>query len=263
MRRPLASSPVAKRRSAMHPPRWFFLTSLLIAVPLHAQHPWSGSVEASASLLQGNTNQRTLNTQGDLTHADSTFEIKSSLRFGYSDAAHDSLPRQVDRRTWIGALALDYRPHDVVSPFVFATYESSYEKRVLDRLGLGIGGRVVVFKTAATTINISLAILAERMRPTSLSPDTSVISSARWSGRVRLRHKFDSHLNVSHTTFYQPRVTRSASYTVNSNSELSYAVRQSLSLTISYLALFDSDAGSRGARSNNDAQVLFGLKAGF
>ena len=53
------------------------------------------------------------------------------------------------------------------------------------------------------------------------------------------------------------------SYTVNSTSELSLAVRQSTSFTVSYLALYDSAARSRGARNNNDAQLLFGVKTGF
>lgn len=228
-----------------------------------AQRAWSGSAEAAANLLQGNTDQRSIIAKGELAHADSAFEVRGSLSFGYADAAPDSLPRQVDRRTWIGALALDYRPYDRVSPFVFVNYESSYEKRVLDRVGLGLGGKLVFVKTASTTANASLAVLAERMRPTRLSPDTTIVSSVRWSGRVRFRHRLNSHLAVQQTTFYQPRVTRSSSYTVNSLSELNYAVRQSTAITISYFALSDSDAQSRGARSNNDAQILFGVKTGF
>jgi hypothetical protein len=243
---------------------WVFATAFLpSSTLLVAQRRWTGSAEVAASLLQGNTDQRSLLSNAELAHADSTFEVRGSLSFGYADAARDSLPRQVDRRTWIGALALDYRPQDRVSPFVFVNYESSYEKRVLDRVGLGLGGKLVFYRTPSTTANVSLAILAERMRPTQLSPDTAVISSVRWSGRVRFRHRFDSHLNVQQTTFYQPRVTRSSSFTVNSTSELSYAVRQSMSITFSYFALFDSDAQSRGARSNNDAQVLFGVKTRF
>jgi hypothetical protein len=34
-------------------------------------------------------------------------------------------------------------------------------------------------------------------------------------------------------------------------------------LTLSYLVQYDSEARSRGALSNNDAQLLFGVKTAF
>lgn len=225
--------------------------------------PWSGSVEAAASLYQGNTDQRALFTRTELGRADSTLQLRGTLSFGYADAARDSVPRAVTKRTWLGALALDYRPFDHLSPFVFVNYEASYEKRVLDRVGVGLGGKAVLLSTSETEANVSLAMLAERLRPTALSPDSAVVSAARWSGRARFKHQFDPRLKLSHTTFWQPRVSDLESYTVNSTSELSLAVRQSTSFTVSYLALYDSAARNRGARSNNDAQLLFGVKTGF
>lgn len=225
--------------------------------------PWSGGIEAAASLFQGNTDQRALFSKVELGRADSTMQFGGSLSFGYADAARDSLPRTVTRRTWLGALSLDYRPYADVSPFLFANYEASYEKRVLDRIGVGIGGKAVLLKNAATEANISVAMLAERLRPSRLSPDSNTITAARWSGRARFRHQFDARLKLSHTTFWQPRVSDLQIYTVNSASELSFAVRQSTSITISYLSQYDSAARGRGAQSNNDAQILLGVKSGF
>ncbi len=112
-------------------------------------------------------------------------------------------------------------------------------------------------------MNVSLAILAERLRPTRLSSDSSTRSAARWSGRVRFKHQFDPRLKFAHTTFWQPQVNEFQRYTVNSTSELNLAVRGSTSFTLSYMALYDSAARSRGALSNNDAQILFGVKTGF
>lgn len=231
------------------------------AVP--AAKPWSGSIEAAASLFQGNTDQRALFTKTELGRADSTVQLRGSLSFGYADAARDSLPRTVTKRTWLGTLSLDYHPYEHLSPFMFVNYEASFEKRVLDRVGVGVGGKAVLFQSGATEANVSLAMLAERLRPTALSPDTATVSAARWSGRARFKHQFDARLKLLHTTFWQPRVSDLESYTVNSTSELSYAMRQSTSFTVSYLALYDSAARTRGARSNNDAQILFGVKTGF
>lgn len=243
------------------------VAALLVATPTAAEaqgkKQWSGVIEASASLFQGNTDQRAILTKGELGHADSTWQLRGGLTFGYADAARDTLPRNVTKRTWMGNLALDYRPFDHLSPFMFLNYESSYEKRVLDRVGVGLGGKAVLLHTGATEANVSLAMLAERLRPSRLSPDTATVSAARWSGRARFRHQFDPRLRLQHTTFWQPRVSDLESFTVNSTSELSFAVRQSTSFTVSYLALYDSAARTRGARSNNDAQVLFGVKTGF
>lgn len=242
--------------------------ALLLAIPVGVEGQgtakrWSGVIDASASLFQGNTDQRAILTRGELGHTDSTWQLRGGVTFGYADAARDTLSRNVTKRTWLGNVALDYRPFNHVSPFLFVNYESSFEKRVLDRVGVGVGGKAVLMQSGTTEANVSLAMLAERLRPSRLSPDTETISAARWSGRARFKHQFDPRLKLSHTTFWQPRVSDLESFTVNSTSELSFAVRQSTSFTVSYQSLYDSAARDRGALSNNDGQVLFGVKTGF
>lgn len=239
------------------------LASFTRSASSQSTRTWSGGLEAAASLYQGNTDQRTLFSKTELGRADSSMELHGTVSFGYADAARDSLPRTVTKRTWLATLAFDYRPHSTVSPFMFANYESSYEKRILDRVGIGAGAKAVLVGTSATEMNVSLAMLAERLRPSRLSSDSSIRSAARWSGRVRFRHQFDPRLKFSHTTFWQPQVNDFERFTVNSTSELSLAVRGSTSFTVSYMSLYDSAARSRGALSNNDAQVLFGVKTGF
>lgn len=225
--------------------------------------PWTGTAEASASLLQGNTDQRAIFTRTELGRADSTVQFRGSISFGYAEAARDTLPRSLTRRTWLGALSMDLRPFDRLSPFLFVNYEASFEKRILDRVGVGVGGKAVLVQSPGSDASISLAMLAERLRPSRLAPDSDPTATARWSSRARLRHQFDPRLRFAHTTFWQPEVRNLESFTVNSTSELSFAVRQSTSLTVSYQTLYDSAARGRGARSNNDAQVLFGIKTTF
>lgn len=223
----------------------------------------TGSVEASASLFQGNTDQRAMFTKGEIGRSDSTLQMRASLSFGYADAARDSIPRHMTKRTWLGALSADYRPYSIVSPFVFLNYEASFEKRIQDRVGLGMGGKAVLLRSTGSEANVSVAMLIERLRPSRLSSDTATVTTARWSGRARVRHQFDPRLRMSHTTFFQPQINALNAYTVNSTSELSFAVRESSSITISYLSLYDTAARSRGARSNNDGQLLFGVKTSF
>lgn len=240
---------------------------LALAAPFNAliaQKPGiKGSLEASASFFSGNTDQRVLFTKGGLSVADSAVQASGGISFGYADAARDTVPREVTKRTWLATLALDVRPYDTFSPFAFLNYEASFEKRILDRVGLGVGGKVVLVKSSESEVNVSLAMLAERLRPTRASADTATVSAARWSGRIRLLHSLGDRLKVSHTTYYQPKVRDVDSYTVNSMSELAYALRQSTSLTLSYQSMYDATARSRGALSNNDAQLLVGIKTTF
>lgn len=240
---------------------------LVVVAPLPAalgQKPvLKGSLEASASFFSGNTDQRVLFTKGGLSVADSLIEGSGSVSFGYADAARDTIPREVTKRTWLATLALDVRPYATFSPFAFLNYEASYEKRILDRVGLGVGGKLVLVKSEESEVNVSLAMLAERLRPTKASSDTATVSAARWSGRIRLLHSLGDRLKVSHTTYYQPKVRDVDSYTVNSTSELAYALRQSTSLKFSYQSLYDATARSRGALSNNDTQLLVGIKTVF
>lgn len=224
---------------------------------------WSGAAEAAASVFQGNTDQRAVFAKSELGKADSSVQVRGMVSFGYADSAPDTLRRAVTKRTWLGNLAVDYRPYASVSPFAFLNYEASYEKRMLDRIGIGVGGKVALVSLPTREINVSLALLAERLRPTRLSPLDETTSTARWSWRGRVRQTIDERVKISHTTFYQPRVSAWDAYMVNSTSELSYALRESTSLTLSYLVQYDSEARSRGALSNNDAQLLFGVKTTF
>ncbi len=224
---------------------------------------WTGDAEAALSFFSGNTNQRSIFAKAGVSRKDSVMEWKSDLSFGYADADRDSLPREVTRRTWLGSLAVDFQPFARFSPFMFGTWEASYEKRILDRVGLGIGGKIVILRNDATLTDFSLAMLAERTRPSDRATDPSITSFARWSSRFRARHKFDDRVSATHETYYQPRVTAVESYTLKSTTGLVYQLRKSTDLTISYLATYDSEAIARGARSNDDGQLLMGVKTTF
>ena len=93
----------------------------------------------------------------------------------------------------------------------------------------------------------------------SLSP-TSV---ARWSLRARTRQKLTDGVRFSHVTFYQPSVERLGRFTINSTTSLAANLTSAMALTITFQDTYDSEARSRGARSNNDGQLLFGIRAGF
>jgi hypothetical protein len=70
-------------------------------------------------------------------------------------------------------------------------------------------------------------------------------------------------INVSHTTFYQPSLTRAARFTVNTTSSVAAKMTTKVSLTVTLVDVYDSEARTRGAREYNDGQLLFGFKTEF
>ena len=92
-------------------------------------------------------------------------------------------------------------------------------------------------------------------------PRTNVLS--RTSLRARTRQKLTDAVRFSHTTFYQPSVERMGRFTVNSTTALAASLTSAVALTITFQDTYDSEARGRGARSNNDGQLLFGIRAGF
>ena len=67
-------------------------------------------------------------------------------------------------------------------------------------------------------------------------------------------------LSVAHTTFYKPIVTDFNRYVITSTTQARYSVASAVSLTATFVDNYDSEAAKRGARVNNDGQLLLGLQ---
>jgi hypothetical protein len=61
--------------------------------------------------------------------------------------------------------------------------------------------------------------------------------------------------------FYQPAVNRLARYTTESNTSLDVSLSKNVALMSAFRSRYDSEARQRGARSNHDGQLLFGVRA--
>ncbi len=222
---------------------------------------WKGSVQANGSILFGNTDQRVLGGRAALTRADSLLEVDAGVQALYGDAETEDGVRQVTKRLWIGTVSIDYRPAMRTSPFVFGSVESSLEKRLAARYGVGIGAKRTFVRTERREVSLSVALLDEQTRPLDPPAGGGGTRITRWSVRGRLRHSFDDRLRLSHVTFWQPSVTAIARYLVRSSTEIDYALTKELGLSLSLLDNYDSQARERGARVNNDGQLLVGVSA--
>ena len=224
---------------------------------------WKTQAEASASLFFGNTEQRLAALRSTIARADSTLESKIDLRFAYADQTTEQDVREVSKRSWLASSTLDYRPFERISPFLIGNVESSYEQRIALRYSGGAGAKYTFVENERVEASFSLAMLAERTRVADGAPEPARPSLARWSARLRLNRRLHERLRVTHLTFYQPEVSELERFTLSSTSTAAYEMNRVLSATVSFLETYDSEATRRGARTNHDGQLLFGLLTSF
>ena len=246
---------------------WAGLCAVATAVgaALGAQEPaprrWTGTAAANGSVLFGNTDQRVLGGRATLTRADSLVEVDGSVQALYGDTEREDGQREVTKRLWLGTLSVDYRPAARVSPFVFGTAESSLEKQLAARYSVGVGAKRTFVRTARSDASLSLALLDERTVPRDDAPAPGSTRLTRWSLRARVRHAFDDRLRVSHVTYWMPSAAAASRFLIRSTTDAEYAVREGVALSVSLLDNYDSEAVARGARVNNDGQLLLGVSA--
>lgn len=230
---------------------------------------WSGAVEASGNVLFGNTRDRLVAGRLQLGRADSTLEVRSDLRLTYAQGENDAGERRVKGRTAFASLGLDLHPFRRYSPFWFGAVESSLQQRIARRYSTGAGGKVTFHQREENEASLSLALLAERTRPRRAPDDPPDADPdweewrTRWSLRPRVRWRLSRAVKLSHVTFYQPAVARMSEFTINSTTSLAVDLTSSIALTVALHDTYDSEARARGARVNNDGQLLFGLRAAF
>ncbi|HET7584344.1 MAG TPA: DUF481 domain-containing protein [Gemmatimonadaceae bacterium] len=225
-----------------------------------ADSGWSAQLSLNGSLFFGNTKQTTVATGMGLAHADSTIELNAAGRFAYGEADLQDEGTTVTKRSWLGSLSADYHPLAVVSPFVLATVESSFEKRVDLRVSAGMGAKYTFLKDDGTKLDASVTLLAER----TTFPDSALASTlARWSARFRASHTLNDRVSMSHETFYRPELDAIGRFTLTSTTSIAFQLVSALHLDVSFVDNYDSEATSRGARTNNDGQLVAGVLATF
>lgn len=236
---------------------------VLLPVTLRAQDTgWAGTLAASASLFFGASSQRLVATSASLARADSGLSLSNSVQFRYGEASEANGTRFVNARAWLASSSLDLVPTARLTPFVFATVESSLEKRIASRLSSGAGAKRVLTRSPAGEASLSLALLGEWTRP--LEPTMELSTRLlRWSSRAKFKRKLQERLTVSHTTYYQPEVSAVHRFTLTSLTEAAYAMTDAIAVTFSLADSYDSEARRRGALDNNDGQLLVGLQSKF
>ena len=227
---------------------------------------WDGSVDASGSLLFGNASDHLVSTRLQVTRVDSTLEVRSDARFTYAASRAGRDERRVTGRSALVSLGVDYQPLQRYSPFWFGSIESSLQQQIARRVATGAGAKLTFHRRDADEASLSLALLGEHTRARRALVDTAgrrATWRTRWSVRARTRKQLNPMLRATHVTLYQPAVDRVDRFTVVSTSTVAAALTSTVALTATFHDTYDSEARSRGAISNNDGQMLFGIRAEF
>jgi hypothetical protein len=240
-----------------------FLPSIIRAPAIGAQDVgWTGAIEASANVLFGAARGRLVALEAGAQRADSTLEVQADVLLSYADARTEDEEREVTARAVRLSFGVDYRPFERLSPFWFGTVESSLQQRIDRRYSTGVGTKLTFYREEEDDVSASLALLWEQTRALDPEPPTPLSATqARWSLRVRVRRQLTETTRLEHVTFYQPVVERLERYTAESTTSLAVTINARLALTGTFRDRYDSEARSRGARSNHDGQVLFGARA--
>lgn len=252
--------------------RFIALASLLALslpglLPAQEDDALTGEGEVGASFFFGNTDQTTVNTRASVEWRPELWTFQGGATFGYGEATDDEGASFVSKRSWIVDAGADYTGFGRVSPSLTGRVESSFEKRLDLRAALGAGANFEAVRNDRTRVTVSLAILAEHTRPRALSPEEPEpegVTVGRWSGRFRFRRALsDGGVIFNSDTSFHPEVATFDSFTFVSENSLAFELTEVLSLKLSFIDSFDSQAQDRGADTNNDGQLIFSLLSTF
>lgn len=223
---------------------------------------WHAVTEMNASSLFGATSQMLTSVAATVSHGGEAFNADAAFKFRYGESEDDDRVKFVSARGLGLAVSLDGMPRGRFSPFFSVDLETSLEKRIASRRSAGAGAKWLVAKTNTGSVSASIGVLGER---TVAISDTAVtpVRLARWSWRLKLDQRLGDRVAVSHVTLYGPVFDAPAEYTITSTTIASYAVNKAVGLTLTLTDNYDSQARSRGAPTNNDGSLLFGIRGTF
>ncbi len=260
----LAAPPVAPRARAQ-----------IAAAPEAPPAPrprWRGAAEVNGNVQFGAASQRLVGSLLSAARASEALALRAEFQTAYGDARDANNVRRVVSRAVRLAAGADRTPAARLSAFALGDAETNFQQRIALRANAGAGAKRTFWRppvpdpTFAEDASLSLAVLGERIR--ALEGVGGLAGGAgtrvRWSLRARYRRRLAAGVRLTHVTLYQPTIDAPAARaTAESTTILAVDLGRGVAFTGTLRDRFDSEARRRGARSNHDGQVLFGVRAGF
>jgi hypothetical protein len=235
------------------------------AMPVSAQDggQWKTRAEFGASVFFGNTSQVAALMSGTTELKSDAFETESRVSYTYGEASDVDGKSSVNKRSWEVGSNLVLSPKKPVNAYVAGKLESAFEKRIDLRWSLGGGGRVQFFTSPEGGAEFAMGLLAERTIPREEAGQEAV-TVAKWSNTFRFtREMSGGRVSFAFQTAYQPELENLDAFTFGLRSSLSFQFNEGLALQVSVKDAYDSQAKSRGARTNNDGQLFFSVVTTF
>jgi len=241
------------------------------SAPAPRDTTWVRTGGISGNYLFGNREQAVLAARAGIQRRDrdSTLALRLDGSFLTSLSSRDDGSLGMDRRNWIVSANADYRPYARRSQFAFTSVEQSFELRIDQRISGGIGEKLTFVRDSVTRSDVSLGVLGERsvlpqaqdsggaVRP------TITASLARLSGRFRYQRLMTARVGFENVSWYRPELRTFNRYLASSSSSLTYALTKRTTMRLSLEHDYDSQARSRGARSNGNGNMMIGADSRF
>lgn len=263
MKRTQRSSP-ARSTPLLSLPLFLLCTPVLTAQEEAPSPPrWAVESEVGVNIFFGASDQTTVATKVAADRRTPQFELENDLSYLYGEASDDAGETFVNKRAWSLDSNLDYRGFSRVNPYIFAGALSSLEKAIEVRYKGGAGAKLTALDSETSRLDFALAVLGEKTVDDSPgNGETEIL--ARWAGEFNLRRSFAEDRTVFEAKAnYSPVFDEADNYTVTAESSIAFKLSEIISLKLSLVDNYDSRAESRGARGNNDGQVLFSVLSSF
>jgi len=250
-------------------PKLILLLSFAIPFSLAGQEEvdgevdWGAEAEAGISVFFGASDQTTANTALGLVRKSQNWESDNGFSYLYGEATDLEGNTSVIKRSWGAVSNLNYRGFNRVNPYAFGSAESSLQKKIDLRLKGGTGAKLTARDTETTRLDFAVAVLAEQtFKDTEENGEGELL--ARWTGAFNLRRSFAEERTIFEAKAdYNPVFDEFDNYTIDAETSLAFRLTEVIRLKLSVVDKYDSRAEERGARDNNDGQVLFSVLAAF
>ena len=240
------------------------LAGCILSSPMAGQAPKRKiEGELSGNAFFGNTRQLLASVRAEHERLDSAYAFRFVSRLNYGQTTTDETGTFVSKRSWIVGSNYDWRPFADFAPFVRASLESSFENRIARRYSAGVGSRLNVVRNTATDVIFSLGANGERTDALPPGDSAGAITLARGYSGLRLRREISPRVSFTSESEYKPALTAGGDYTIQSVNAFKVRLARIAALSFIVRDNYDSRSVARGARTNNDVELLMGILTTF
>jgi hypothetical protein len=223
---------------------------------------WAAKGELGGSAFFGNTSQAVITAALSGDRGRGLLRLSGRTGFAYGRETNDAGESFMSKRAWDLVVSLDFDPGTALGAFVVSRVESIFEKKIHLRYSGGAGGKYQIGE-GGIQAELTLALLVEKTVPREEAgvPESLV---GKWAAGFRLEREIDEgRVRFEIQTSIEPRLREPGVFTLTSRNSLAFQLSQRVGVQFSFVDSYDSEAQIRGARSNNDAQLFFGVVGTF